>query len=193
MSGDQFSLFDTPAPAPAGPEGLRYRTDLLNTDEERALIGELQSLAFKPFEFQGFLGKRRVVSFGWRYDFNDRGMAPAEPLPDYLEPLRDRAAAFAELEPASLEHVLVTEYAPGAPIGWHRDRPEFDKVVGVSLGSPCTFRMRRKQGAKWERYSFTAQPRSVYLLDGPARREWEHSIPEVEALRYSITFRTLRR
>jgi len=191
VRGGQFSLFE--APAPAGPEGLRYQSELLSAEEERALIAEIEPLGFKPFEFQGFLGKRRVVSFGWRYDFNERGMEPTDPPPPWLDAVRARAAAFAGVEREALEHVLLTEYAPGAPIGWHRDRPEFDKVVGVSLGSPCTFRMRRKQGAKWERYSFIAEPRSVYLLDGPARREWEHSIPEVEQLRYSITFRTLRR
>jgi hypothetical protein len=96
-----------------------------------------------------------VVSFGWRYDFNERGMEPTDPPPPWLDAVRARAAAFAGVEREALEHVLLTEYAPGAPIGWHRDRPEFDKVVGVSLGSPCTFRMRRKQGAKWERYSLS--------------------------------------
>ncbi|HYG28118.1 MAG TPA: alpha-ketoglutarate-dependent dioxygenase AlkB [Caulobacteraceae bacterium] len=175
------------------PEGFAYRPDFVSAEEEAALTAQIGSLPFKPFEFRGYEGKRRVVSFGWRYDFGDQRMHEAEPIPSFLRPVRDRAAAFAGLEPEAFAHALVTEYAPGAPIGWHRDRPQFEDVVGVSLLAPCTFRFRRKAGAKWERASFVAQPRSAYLLRGSARSEWEHSIPPVEALRYSITFRSLRR
>jgi alkylated DNA repair dioxygenase AlkB len=146
----------------------------------------------KPFEFRGFLGKRRVASFGWRYDFNGRGLERAGEIPPYLHDLRESAAALAGAPPEALEHVLVTEYQPGAAIGWHRDRAEFGDVVGVSLLSPCLFRLRRRSGAGWERAAFTAEPRSAYLLSGPARYEWEHSIPPVEALRWSVTFRRLR-
>ena len=178
--------------APDLPEGLRHQPDLLTADEERALAGAFAGLSFKPFEFQGWLGKRRVVFFGWRYDFNDRALGPTEPIPDFLLPLREKAAAFMGLPSERLPHALITEYAPGAAIGWHRDRPEFAEVVGVSLLSPCTFRLRRRQGTKWERASFVAAPRSAYVLQGPARTEWEHSIPAVEQLRYSVTFRSLR-
>src|SRR5690606_24325806 len=112
-------------------------------------------------------------------------------IPDFLHPLRVRAAAFAGLAPLALEHVLLTEYAPGAGIGWHRDKPVFGEVVGVSLLAPCAFRLRRRRESGWERAAFEAEPRSAYLLSGPARRDWEHSIAPMQRLRYSATFRTL--
>ena len=173
------------------PEGMRYVRELLCADEEQALIEELRALPFKEFEFHGFLGRRRVLSFGWRYDFNGGGLQETAALPVFLLPVRERAARFAGLEPASLEHALLIEYAPGAGIGWHRDRPDFEDVIGISLRSPCTFRLRRRTGARWERLSISAEPRSAYLLRGPSRSEWAHSIPPLQTLRYSITFRSL--
>ena len=113
-------------------------------------------------------------------------------MPGFLLPLRKKAAEFAGLGQESLQHVLVTEYGPGAGIGWHKDKAMFAEVVGISLLAPCRFRLRRKSGDKWERASLIAEPRSVYLLAGPARSEWEHSIPSVEQLRYSLTFRNFR-
>lgn len=103
----------------------------------------------------------------------------------------DRCAAFAGIEPAQLQQVLVTEYAPGSPIGWQRDKKVFDRVVGISLLSSCTFRLRRRAGDKWQRAAVIAEPGSAYVLSGPARSEWEHSIPPVEELRYSVTFREI--
>ena len=186
---DQPNLFD---PLPLLPEGFRYQGDFLTADEERDLLQHVGALPFKDFEFQGFLGKRRVVSFGWKYDFNERQLQKADDMPPFLLPLRRRAAEFAGFTPDAFQHVLVTEYAEGAGIGWHKDKAVFDEVVGISLVSPCTFRFRRKQGEKWERASITAEPRSAYLLKGPSRTEWEHSIPEMDRLRYSITFRNFR-
>ena len=174
------------------PDGLRYRTDLIDGGEERELAARIPALPLKEFEFQGYLAKRRVVYYGWQYSYGTRSIGRTEPIPDFLLPLRERAAAFAELPADALEQVLVAEYSPGTPIGWHRDKPMFGDVVGVSLLSACTFRFRRRSGDSWERYSFSAEPRSAYLLRGPAREEWEHSIPEVATLRYSVTFRTLR-
>lgn len=171
---------------------MRLRADLISAAEEASLVERLAGLPFAPFQFRGFEGRRRVVSFGWRYDFSQARLGAAEPMPDWLLPFRDRAANFLGTEPDALEHALITEYQPRAAIGWHRDRPEFGEVVGLSLGSPCTFRLRRRAGAGWERRSFTAEPRGAYTLQGPARTEWEHSIPGVEALRYSVTFRALR-
>jgi alkylated DNA repair dioxygenase AlkB len=180
------------AEPPALPEGFRYRRDFLSTGEERDLAERLAGLPFKEFEFQGYLGKRRVVSFGWQYVFDGSGLRKADDMPDFLLPLRERAAAFAGLAPEDLQHVLLTEYAPGAGIGWHKDRSVFGDTIGISLLAPCRFRFRRKSGERWERASLTAEPRSAYLLRGPSRTEWEHSIPAMEALRYSITFRNLR-
>jgi alkylated DNA repair dioxygenase AlkB len=185
----QADLFETASEYPAG---FRYAPDFISRAEERRLVEHLQRLEFKPFEFQGFLGKRRVVSFGWRYDFNGGGLTKIDDMPDFLLPLRDRAGAFAGLPPTDLQQVLLTEYQPGAPIGWHKDRSVFGDVVGVSLLSACTFRFRRKAGAGWERSSLVLAPRSAYLLHGPARTAWEHSIPVVTELRYSITFRNFR-
>jgi alkylated DNA repair dioxygenase AlkB len=186
---DQPSLFESP---PALPEGFRYEPDFLSPDEERDLVARLESLPFKGFEFHGFVGNRRVVSFGWKYDFGERQLQKADDMPPFLLPLRRRAAAFAGLEPSAFQHALVTEYSPGAGIGWHRDKAVFDEVVGVSLVSPCRFRFRRSQGEKWERTSLITEPRSAYLLAGPSRTEWEHSIAPMDRLRYSITFRNFK-
>jgi alkylated DNA repair dioxygenase AlkB len=178
--------------APALPDGMRYASDILSRQEEAALLDALPSLPFKEFEFHGFLGKRRVVSFGWHYDFNGGGLRLAGELPEFLLPARERAGQFAGVDPAALEHALILNYPPGAAIGWHKDRPAFGDVIGISLLSPCTFRLRRKAGSGWERRSLTVEPRSAYLLRGPARDVWEHSIPPQDMQRYSITFRTLR-
>jgi alkylated DNA repair dioxygenase AlkB len=172
------------------PEGFIYRPDLVTPAEETELIDRFQTLDFKPFEFHGYFGNRRTVSFGWRYDFAASRVQPAPGIPEFLLPLRDQTAAFAGISPAAFEHALVTEYVAGAGIGWHRDRPVFDDIVGISLGAPCRFRLRRKQGASWQRAAIELMPRSAYLLRGPVRREWEHSIPPLDRLRYSVTFRS---
>jgi alkylated DNA repair dioxygenase AlkB len=185
----QAELFES---VPDLPEGMRYVSGLISPDEERAVLDRLPTLPFKEFEFHGFLGKRRTVSFGWHYDFNGGGPKQAGRLPDFLSPLQKRAAKFAGLNASALEHSLVIEYKPGAGIGWHRDRPQFGDVIGISLLAPCKFRLRHKAGLAWERRSLTAEPRSAYLLRGASRTDWEHSIPPLETLRYSVTFRTLR-
>jgi alkylated DNA repair dioxygenase AlkB len=189
MLTGQFDLFGS---ASALPEGFVYQDEFLSGEEERGLARRLAALPFKEFEFRGFLGRRRTVSFGWQYVFDGSGLRKAEDMPDFLLPLRQRAASFAGMKEGQLQHVLLTEYAPGAAIGWHKDRSVFGETVGISLLSPCRFRFRRKDGAKWERAALIAEPRSAYLLKGPSRSEWEHSIPAVEALRYSITFRNFR-
>ena len=174
------------------PEGFRYQPDLLTIEEERKLLADIEVLPFKEFDFHGYKGKRRVVSFGWHYDFSARTLRKANDIPEFLLPVREKAALFAGIQPSSLQHVLVTEYSEGAGIGWHRDKAVFGDVIGISLVSACVFRLRRKAGEKWDRVSVTAEPRSAYLLRGESRTVWEHSIPGVDMLRYSITFRNLR-
>lgn len=178
--------------APALPPGFRYQPDVVHPADEQALLERVRELPFRDFAFQGYVGKRRVVSYGWRYDFNERVLHRTEDMPAFLLSLRDRAAAFAGMPPGGLQHLLVTEYSAGAGIGWHRDKAVFGEVVGISLLSACTFLLRRQKGDRWERVSLTAEPRSAYLLSGSSRTEWEHSIPGVDTLRYSITFRNLR-
>ncbi|HYC51449.1 MAG TPA: alpha-ketoglutarate-dependent dioxygenase AlkB [Gemmatimonadaceae bacterium] len=183
----QIALFDT---TPAYPEGFRYEEDILSSATEQDLLAQIPELPFREFEFHGYTGKRRVVSFGWKYDFSARTLDEVAPIPSYLLPVRDLAASFAGLTPEALEHVLVTEYSPGAAIGWHKDKAVFGDIVGISLKSACTFRLRRAVGDRWERVNVIAKPRSAYLLRGASRTEWEHSIPAVDELRYSLTFRT---
>jgi alkylated DNA repair dioxygenase AlkB len=190
MSVSQLQLFE---PVTDLPEGFRYHPEFLMGEEEENLISQFQDLPFKEFEFHGFFGKRRVVSFGWMYDFSSAKLRESDPIPQFLTPIREMAAAFADVEPQALAHVLVTEYSPGTAIGWHKDRPQYEDVIGISLASECVFRLRRKAGSSWQRRSIDLAPRSAYLLRGPVRGDWEHSIPGVSSLRYSITFRNLRR
>lgn len=187
MARKQLALF---AAGSTLPEGFRYQAEVISVTAEQELLGNIRGLPFKTFEFHGFVGKRRTVSFGWHYDFNEGILRPAEQIPDFLLSLRDIAAAFAGLEPGQLQQVLVTEYDAGASIGWHRDKKVFGEVVGLSLLSSCRFRFRRRSGSSWERASLVTEPRSAYLLRGPSRNEWEHSIPAVESLRYSVTYRS---
>ena len=174
------------------PDGFRYRQDLITPVQEADLIAEIRELPFREFEFHGYTGKRRVVSFGSKYDYSAGELREANEMPEYLRELRVAAAAFAGLEPEGLQHALVTEYSAGAGIGWHRDKDVFNEIVGISLLTSCVFRLRRRAGDSWERVNVRAEPRSVYLLSGAARSEWEHSIPPVDALRYSITVRNRR-
>ncbi len=178
-------------PAESQPHGFRYSPEIITEQEQAALAESLGQLDLKPFEFHGHTGNRRVVSFGLKYNFNHRSVEQAGEMPPFLHPLLLRAADFAHIHPDAFRQVGVNEYSAGAGIGWHNDKPEFGIVVGVSLLAPATMRFRRPHAAGWQRISHTVEPRSIYLLDGEARTQWEHSIPPVTHLRYSITFRTL--
>lgn len=173
------------------PRGFRYRDEIITEAEEVELIDSLQQLDLKPFEFHGYLGNRRVVSFGLKYDYSRRSVEPASQMPAFLDHLLMRVAEFAGRKPEEFRQVGVNEYRAGAGIGWHKDKQEFGIVVGVSLLASATMRFRRATGAGWTRVSRTVRPRSIYILNGEARTEWEHSIPPLRVLRYSITFRTL--
>jgi alkylated DNA repair dioxygenase AlkB len=192
LNAVRSTQLDLPLPAPISVAGFLYQRELVSPEQETELVRRLAELEFRNFEFHGYFGRRRVVSFGVRYDFADSKVHAAAEIPPFLLPLRRRAAAFAGIDPAALRHVLVTEYQPGAGIGWHRDRAVFEDVIGVSLLSPCRFRLRRKSGASWQRQAILLEPRSAYLLRGAVREQWEHSIPPAESQRYSVTFRSLR-
>lgn len=175
------------------PDGFRYAPELITPEDEVELLARISELPFREFEFHGYVAQRRVASFGWQYDASTRQVRAAEEIPDFLLALRNAAGQFANREPTELQHVLVTEYGAGAGIGWHRDKAVFGDVVGISLLSPCVFRLRRSVGRRrWERVSLIVEPRSAYLLSGDVRDDWEHSIPSVSATRYSVTFRNLR-
>ncbi|MFN2603196.1 MAG: alpha-ketoglutarate-dependent dioxygenase AlkB [Gemmatimonadaceae bacterium] len=190
MSQDQLALFEKARTT--YPEGFKYRPNVLTVEQERGLLEKISDLPFKEFDFHGFTGKRRTVSFGWKYSFSDAKLYQSDDIPNFLLKVRETAAEFAGMRPTDLHQVLVSEYRPGAPIGWHRDKSVFGDIIGISLLSSCTFRLRRKTRTGWERVSLIAEPRSAYLLKGPVRSEWEHSIPPVDELRYSITYRSLR-
>ena len=189
-AADQFDLFGKPRATL--PEGLRYAADVISAEEAGRLVDAFADLPFQAFDFHGFKGNRRIVSYGGRYDFSASRLEAAAPIPEFLLPARAAAAAFAGLAPEAIHHAMVTEYAPGAGIGWHRDRPEFDKVIGLSFGAEATMRFRRRRDAGWERAAQPLAPGSAYLLDGAARQDWQHSITPGDRLRYSVTFRTLR-
>lgn len=173
------------------PEGFRYQPEFLRLDEESALLGSLAHLEFHPFHFQGYAAKRRVVSYGFEYDPSSRRVSAAAPLPEFLEDLSRKAAMWAGIAADEIREAVVIEYPAGAPIGWHRDVPQFELILGISLGSACRMRLKpyRDKGTV---QSILLEPRSIYALGGPVRWDFQHSIAPVEALRYSITLRTLR-
>lgn len=181
-------LFD----APILP-GLDYREGIITETEERELIGRIDGAELSPFKFQQWTGKRLTHSYGWSYDFETGRFSPTDPIPDWLMPLKTRAARFTGLGADDLIQALLIRYDPGAGIGWHRDRPVFEDVIGISLGTSATMRFRRRAGAKFERASAPLAPRSVYHLSGEARHGWEHSIVAMETARWSITFRSFAR
>ena len=188
---EQLALFaqENPSQKPL-PEGLRYSAEFIAPALERELISHVSALPLQPFQFGAFEGKRRVASFGFRYDYTLQRLQPAERIPDWLLPLVEKVETHGGPS-TQIAQVLCTEYEVGVGIGWHRDKRQFDRIFGLSLGSSCKFRFRRAAGEKWQRYTLEAAPRSLYMMSGESRSVWEHSIPAVEAPRYSITFRTM--
>ena len=182
-----LDLFD----APFLP-GLATRANLITANEERMLIERIDETDLEPFRFQGWTGKRLTTSFGWSYDFEVGRPKDAPPMPDWLVSIRDRAANFAGLAPEALIQALLIRYDPGAGIGWHRDRPIYGHVLGISLGEPATMRFRRRRADGFDRVSVPLDPRGGYHMSGPARHDWEHSIAPMKHPRWSITFRSLR-
>jgi alkylated DNA repair dioxygenase AlkB len=185
--GEQLALFSD---RPSAPAGLRYAAEFISPATERDLIERVAALPLQPFQFGQYEGKRRVASFGFRYDYVRRRLQEADPIPPWLAALIQRVEGFGGLG-TKIAQVLFTEYDTGVGIGWHRDKPQFDRIFGLSLGSPCKFRFRRSTDGRWERFTLDAAPRSIYMMAGSVRQDWEHSIPAVEAPRHSITFRTM--
>jgi DNA oxidative demethylase len=174
------------------PEGFVFRESFITRGEEVDLLARLGSMEFHEMKMRGVVAKRRVIHYGVKYSFETFKASAGPPIPEFLLPLRERSAELAGVAPADLAEALLTEYSPGAAIGWHRDASPFDIVIGISLLSACRFRFRRGKVRAWEIVELPLPPRSAYVLTGPARTQWEHSIPAVKELRYSITFRTLR-
>jgi alkylated DNA repair dioxygenase AlkB len=173
------------------PEGFVYHPEFLTADEHADLARRFATLPFEAYDYHGFTAKRRVARYGLGYDFGTQSTTPADPLPEFLGPIQQRAASLAGFPSEALVQGMVTEYPPGAPIGWHRDAPQFGTVIGISLLTPA--RMRFKPYKKEGKIGFMMlEPRSIYVMSGPARWQFQHSIPALEQLRYSITFRTLR-
>lgn len=188
MTFSSPDLFDLPT-----HPGIGYREGVVTPAEERALIAEIDRSGLSPFRFQGWLGKRLTASFGWRYDFDTGSFGETEPIPEWLMPARERAAVFAGLAAEDLVQALVIRYDPGAGIGWHRDRPVFEHVIGISLGAAATLRLRKRRPGGFDRIAQPLAPRSIYHLSGEARHDWEHSILPMDVPRWSITFRSLAR
>jgi alkylated DNA repair dioxygenase AlkB len=171
--------------------GFDYQPDLINRAEEAALVAEFAALDFAPYEFRGVQARRRVMSYGYHNDYRTRNLERSPDIPPFLQSLRSKVAAFANLPAEDFKQALVSEYTVGTPIGWHRDRAHYNTIVGVSLLSPATLRLRRLEAGRWLRSAQILEPRSAYILSGSVRNDWQHSIPAVDALRYSVTFRTL--
>jgi DNA oxidative demethylase len=176
-----------------GPEGWKYIPDFLTAEEEAELLAHVEALEFSEVRMHGVAARRTTVHFGWNYIYDTRQLDRPEPIPDWVLDVRRRSAELVGVRAEDFEEVLITCYTVGATIGWHRDAPTFGPtVVGVSLLAPCDMRFRRRVGDRFERYTQQIEPRSAYVLSGPARSVWQHSIPPVPTLRYSITFRTIR-
>lgn len=188
---DQADLFGQPAPVL--PPGMRYQEQFLSREEEVSLIARIEQLPLAPMKYQQYEALRRVVSFGGQYDFSKQQLNEAEPLPRWLDPLREKAGAWAGIAPERFTQALVAEYRPGTPLGWHRDVPDFEDVVGISLGNDTVMRFRpypHEPGSGAKSLKLVLAARSIYLLRGPVRWSWQHHVPPTKALRYSITLRT---
>ena len=194
VHGD-LNLFEVAAKV---PDGFIYRQNFISEAEEQALIREIQSVHLTAFKYYQFTGKRHIASFGWQYEFGKSEITTAPDMPAFLLPIRTRAGKHFEIDPNSFSQTSIIEYSTGSPIGWHRDIRQFGIVVGISLGAACRMRFRKyhriraKNSKRDEILSIELQPRSIYLMSGASRELWQHSIPPVKDLRYSIMMRTLR-
>lgn len=192
--GSQASLF-----APALPPGLTYGTEFVDVDEERALLERIRALPLREAQYRQYTARRRTVNYGFSYDFQHLQAQAAPPIPEFLAPLRARVAQWAGVAPEEFVQALIAEYTPGTPLGWHRDVPDFELIVGVSLGGmarirfrPYPWRPERGKDVRNDVLALELEPRSAYILRDEARWGWQHSIPPTKVLRHSVTFRTAR-
>jgi len=186
----QASLFE-----PVLPPGLIYRADFLEREEEQALLGHIRALPLREAQYRQYTARRRTVNYGFSYDFQHLEAKPAPPIPEFLGPLRVRAAQWAGVASEDFVQALVAEYTPGTPLGWHRDVPNFELIVGISLAGAARIRFRPypwKPERRRDVFALELEPRSAYILRDEARWGWQHSVPPTKELRYSITFRTAR-
>ena len=182
---------------PELPEGFVYKLELISYHEEQELVRAIEELRFAEVKMRDVVAKRRVAHFGHSYEYETAALSSAPPVPEFLLPLRQRVAEFAARDPEEFAEVLVTDYPPGAPIGWHRDAPGFDIIVGVSLLSECTMKFRpwpveKIPSKRRKPLNQILEPRPAYILRGTSRNRWQHHIPAGKERRLSITFRTLR-
>lgn len=174
------------------PQGFLYQPNFVSEAEEADLLHTIETLEFGAYDFRGYIAKRRLVAYGGGYESGNRRMAiTAEVIPEFLRPIRDRAAAVVGISADQIVQAMVTEYSVGTPIGWHRDSPQFEDIIGISLRSACRLRLKPYQN-EGKLMSVLLEPRSIYAMRGEARWKFQHSIPAVKELRYSITLRTLR-
>lgn len=178
--------------APAEPPGFTYAPEFLSAPEETQLLGLIRALPFEEAQYREWYARRRIVSFGGRYDFTRHELSDAAPIPDFLLPLRQRLARLAGLVPEHIQHAMVAEYPAATPLGWHRDVPDFELIMGVSLLGHARLRFRPWPPKPNARTTFAIElaPRSAYVLRDEARWHWQHAVSPTKELRYSITFRT---
>jgi alkylated DNA repair dioxygenase AlkB len=187
----QAELF---TPAHSLPDGFIYAADFLTPARERELLDRIQALEFREAQYKEWRARRRVVAFGGSYDFSLNRLAPAPPIPEFLQAQLVEAAAWAGIAGARIEHAMIAEYRPDTPLGWHRDVPDFEDVIGISLLGRARMRFRPwpPRANERSRVAIELEPRSIYAMRGPARWQWQHAVSPTKELRYSITFRTRR-
>jgi len=187
----QAELFD---PSTDLPPGFHYQPEFLTPQEEATLLAGIKTLTFQQATYREWQAKRRIVSFGGRYDFTHHALDDAPPIPEFLHPLRERIALWAGVAPFEIHHAMIAEYLPNTALGWHRDVPNFEHIMGVSLAGRARMRLRPYPPKPGQRFTHALElaPRSAYAMRGVARWSWQHAISPVKELRYSITFRTLR-
>jgi alkylated DNA repair dioxygenase AlkB len=192
----QQELFSQPSDSAL--DGLRYQPEFLDVAGEKALLATLQTLPMQEAQYKEYRAHRRIVSYGGKYDFDRNELLEADPIPAWLHPLREQVASWSQRSPEEFTHAMIAEYRAGTPLGWHRDVPHFERIVGVSLLGTCRMRFRpypptpHARGAAARPVTLPIAPRSIYILEGAARWDWQHSVAPTPSLRYSITFRTLR-